>query len=585
MEILDTPPRWNLNNLQYSSNINNFIDYLSEIKEELIKIETYLFPSELKGNDLLTISRIIRQIDSAESFYYCLTTENIEPSLLTSLNGGISILKSKVKLIISNLQEALNNMNDKEFNDWTNEINHENFIVQLNTSIDMKNTSIEENHISIFSKETLRKLEDIYLQVRNNLKVKIQFDNEVKEISFYEANDLAMSHPEHYKRNDVFKNLNHALQLQSNNFASLYNQMVGLRLQENSIKSVDYLEESLLKNGISKPILSTMWDVVESNLNHFSRYLEFKAIEEGEERLSWHELMAAPYKVTNTIKFSQALEEIKNSLVDIDKEITAFVNEAISKRWVDAEPRDTKPSGGFCAPFITEGESRISISYDNSIDSARRLAHELGHAWHFYQLKDVPTLRFIEDTFEMTMAETASIFFESAFIDHLIENTKERSFKKAILGSKIERSLNYLMSIRAAFLFETKFYEFRKKGQLDVNQMEELSLKCQQIAYNNSLREYEPFVWIKYEQFYQANVPFYNYPYSIGFLLSIGLLEGAKLDKAFHQKFRNFLSETGSVKLEQSIKKHFNIDLSQPEFWEQSIEKLVKDIDRYINME
>ena len=80
--------------------------------------------------------------------------------------------------------------------------------------------------------------------------------------------------------------------------------------------------------------------------------------------------------------------------------------------------------GGFCAPFILEGESRISLNYDNSIDSARRLAHELGHAWHFQQIKNVPSLRFSEDTFEMSMAETSSIFFETAFIDYIIQNTK-----------------------------------------------------------------------------------------------------------------------------------------------------------------
>jgi oligoendopeptidase F len=77
------------------------------------------------------------------------------------------------------------------------------------------------------------------------------------------------------------------------------------------------------------------------------------------------------------------------------------------------------------------------------MDSARRLAHELGHAWHFYQIKDVPSLRFSEETFEMTMAETSSIFFETAFIDHVIQDTKDVAIRKAVLGWKIERSFNY----------------------------------------------------------------------------------------------------------------------------------------------
>ena len=56
---------------------------------------------------------------------------------------------------------------------------------------------------------------------------------------------------------------------------------------------------------------------------------------------------------------------------------------AIESGWIDAEPRENKPPGGFCAPFFSEKESRISMRYDGSIDSVRVLAHELGHAWHF----------------------------------------------------------------------------------------------------------------------------------------------------------------------------------------------------------
>ena len=137
------------------------------------------------------------------------------------------------------------------------------------------------------------------------------------------------------------------------------------------------------------------------------------------------------------------------------------------------------------------------------------------------------------------------------------------------------------MSIRGAFLFEKSFYELRKSGQLDAKQMEELSLQFQEKAYGSSLSEYEPFVWIKYGQFYQANTPFYNYPYSFGFLLSIGLLELAKTDESFNQKFKGFLSETGMLPLEQLIKKHFQLDLSELEFWQQSVRRLIQDIEQY----
>lgn len=578
METFNYPTRWNLDNLHFGLDLEKFKNQLHEIEEKLVEIEKSSSSKTLNESELTTISQLIKQIESAESFYYCLTTEDIEPSYLTLISGRISMLKSKVRSVIFHFQERLSSMEEAQFTNWVNKVNHSNYITEL--IINENRASKLEKVISSFARETLTGLEDLYVQVRNSIKVKIKLINGENEISFAEATNLGFSHPEKSERLHIFKELNKTLESKANIFASIYNQMVGLRLNENNIKKIDYLDESIKLNGISRLAFDAMWNAVESNVKELSGYLKIKAEEVESDKISWHELMQSSHEVSLQVPFSKAIAGIKKSLVNIDSSMSEFIEEAITNGWVDAEQRKSKPTGGFCAPF-PKGESRISISYDKNIDSARRLAHELGHAWHFKHTKDVPSLRFSEETFEMTMAETSSIFFETAYTDFLIQNTNDVSVKKAILGSKIERSLNYLMSIRGAFLFENEFYEYRKKGQLDVNQIEELSLKCQEKAYGDSLSEYEPFVWIKYGQFYQANIPFYNYPYSFGFLLSIGLLEIAKSDKQFKQSFQGFLSETGRLPLEQLFRKYFQIDLSQPEFWQQSVQSLIKDIEQY----
>lgn len=576
MEAFDTSVCWDLNNLLCDPGLESFENYLNNLKDKLTGIEEYSKTSILNDGELTLISQIIKNIESAESFYYCLTVEYIEPSRLISLNGIISALKSQVSSIISKLQEELSHMNENQLANWSDNINQKSLIADLLENAEK--TTGEEKVISNFARETLGGLEDLYVQVRNN--IKIDSPNEGNEIAFAEAIHLAMAHPEAAIKNQIYKELNKKLEAQGNIFASIYNQMAGLRLYENKIKKVDYLDESLKLNGISKPVLNTMWNAVETNIKELSSYFKMKE-GIGNEKTSWHKLMTSSQNESIQITFSQAVEEIAKSLVPIDSNMCEFVRRIIKQGWVDAEQRETKPPGGFCAPFIAEGESRISLSFDNSINSARILAHEIGHAWHFKQMKDVPSLQFSDDTFEVTMAETSSIFFETVFIDYMIQNTKTVSAKKAILGSKIERSLNYLMSIRGAFLFENEFYELRKNGPLNAKQIEELSLTCQEKAYGKSLSEYESFVWIKYGQFYQANVPFYNYPYSFGFLLSIGLLELAKEGKQFNQKFQGFLSETGMLPLEKLFKKHFKINLSQPDFWKQSVQRVIQDIELY----
>lgn len=577
METSSLLTRWNLSSLQYETDVKKFKNQLSMIKEKLHEIEKESNLTVLRHDEILNLSELISRIESAESFYYCLTTEDIEPSQLTSIIGIISSLKSQIYTIVSNLEERLNEMDETQLTKWISNNKQIHFLSEFVNNLEK--VSNEEKLIANFSRETLSGLEDLYSQVRNNLKIEIGLSNEKKAISFAEAMELALTHPEQHERIHAFTELNRTLKEQSNIFASIYNQMIGIRLHENKIKKIDYLDESLKFNGITSQTLDAMWNEVDTNMKGLSNYFNRK--EADTEKISWHELMTSSQKISFPITFPQAVEEIINSLAAIDNEMSEFVKEALSKGWVDAEPRKAKSSGGFCAPFIREGESRITLSYDDTLESARRLAHELGHAWHFKQIQDNPSLRFTDDLLEMTMAETSSIFFENVFIDHMLLQTDEDSTKKAILGPKIERSLNYLMSIRGAYLFENEFYQYRKESPLEVQQMEELSLKCQEKAYGSSLREYEPYVWTKYVQFYQATVPFYNYPYSFGFLFSIGLLEQAKEDESFNRKFKSFLSETGKLPLEQLAKNHFQIELSQPEFWQRAVQNVVRDIEQY----
>ncbi|WP_096439011.1 M3 family metallopeptidase [Alteribacter populi] len=583
MNTFSAPPRWNLSNLlPCGPDTEQFKNHINSLKKNLSALENTEESESLNESELNTLARLIQKVDSAESFYYCLTTEKADPSLLSSIHSNISELKSNIHLLVSNQLERIRHMSDEQFAAWSDRINHKHFIEDLVEGTEPKISA--EKIITGFASETLSSLEEIYEQVRNNLKVKVEIEGEKSELSFAEASYSALSHPKPSTRNLVFTKLNRTLEKQAGIFASIYNSMVGLRLNENEVKNTDYLEGSLKLNGISKPVLDAMWNTVDDNLPELVRYLNIKAHKSGKERISWHEVMTSFQETPYEIPFSQAVEGIYEALTPIDSNQSKFIKEIIRRGWVDAEPRDTKPPGGFCAPFMPEGESRISINYDNSIDSARRLAHELGHAWHFKQMKKSPSLRFSDETFEMTTAETASIFFETAYIDYVIENTNDVSVKKTILGAKIDRSLNYLMAIRGAFWFENRFYEYRKKGPLDDKQIEELSLQCQKEAYGNGLSEYEPFIWIKYVQFYQANIPFYNYPYPLGFLLSIGLLKQAEKDNLFSRKFQSFLNETGLLPLEQLVEKHFSISLSQPEFWQQSIQNITQDIEQYSSL-
>ncbi|MGG3521655.1 M3 family metallopeptidase [Bacillus pseudomycoides] len=537
-QMINHPTRWDLERLYPETKDPTFSTEI-EIIEQLIG--TYK-----ENSDPAILSRIIQRIEKAEYYFYCLSAEHADEFTAALPHTKINTLKTEVRLL---LQES----------------NHE------------KSNFFENQNINFIENE-LKAWEDMYIQLRNRLEV--HHNNEI--LSFGKENYLAMNGETHHERLAVFSSLTEALEKEKTVFASVLNQIGRLRnLKSNLLQEKEVLSQSLQANGISKNALLEMWNAIEGNLEKLSSVIAFH--KRSKETFTWHDLMTLEENNQVQIPFSIAVENIYEVLKDIDEELAQFAQHAIMNGWVDAEPRDNKPPSGFCAPFLSEGESRISLRYDETIDSVRILAHELGHAWHFYVMSNEQSTAFLDDYLPMCMAESASIFFEMVLVDYLVKIAESEELRKSLLSWKIRNSFNYVMAIRASFQFEQTFYEESQKGPLSADELERLSILSQKAAYGNSLTEYQPFVWMKYGQFYTASVPFYNYPYTFGYLLSLGLLEIAKQDGSeFHSKYKKFLCETGKRPVEELVKQYFHIDLADNEFWEKALLQINKDIDEYL---
>ncbi|WP_002147270.1 M3 family metallopeptidase [Bacillus cereus] len=495
--------------------------------------------------DVEALSKLIKAIEKAEYYLYCRSAEE-------SVSSDNTILTVKVKELKSEVQQV----------------------------IQQSEVAISDNINTRFIKDELNAWENMYIQLRN----KIEIEHNNKQLSFGQANHIAMNSDNEKERLEVFVLLTNALHKEKEVFAAVLNQIGRLRnTKNNEIGYREILTQSLQANGISETVLLQMWDATEENLDKSASALN--VYKNGKASITWHELMTVKENNEAIIPFSVAVQNIYDALKDIDEELAEFARNAIESGWVDAEPRENKPPGGFCAPFFSEKESRISMRYDGSIDSVRVLAHELGHAWHFYAMSLEESTTFLDDYLPMSTAESASIFFETVIMNYLIQTTDCVEMKKSLLSWKIRNSFNYVMAIRASFQFEKKFYEECKEGPLSADEIEELSIAAQEKAYGNALTEYQPFVWMKYIQFYIADVPFYNYPYTFGYLASFSLIEIAKENKnAFHLRYKEFLRETGKTPVEELMKKHFDIELTDYEFWNKAFIQISKDIDEYMQL-
>jgi len=84
--------------------------------------------------------------------------------------------------------------------------------------------------------------------------------------------------------------------------------------------------------------------------------------------------------------------------------------------------------------------------------------------------------------------------------------------------------------------------------------------------------------------FFFTDVPFYNFPYTFGYLFSLGIYQHALEKGDFESSYIGLLQDTGRMNVEALAKKHLQMDLSQTTFWDQGLSIIKKDIDEYIKL-
>src|SRR5690625_7211638 len=109
-------------------------------------------------------------------------------------------------------------------------------------------------------------------------------------------------------------------------------------------------------------------------------------------------------------------------------------------------------------------------------------------------------------------------------------------------------------------------------------------VEAQREAYADSLSSYHPHFWASKLHFFIDRVPFYNFPYTFGYLFSLGVYaEYMKQPEGFEEKYIALLQDTGSMEVEALAKKHLNVDITKEDFWEAGIELMVADVDEFLD--
>jgi oligoendopeptidase F len=387
-----------------------------------------------------------------------------------------------------------------------------------------------------------------------------------------------LDHPDRRIRKAAFDAGNTAWQTIEDTAAAALNAIAGTRLTLNRHRGVDhFLDIALFQAAVTRKTVDAMFEALMANLEIPRRILRLKATVMGQNGVAWYDL-GAPLDLPGQepLSWDRAKSLVSASFTRAYPSLGNFFNQqVIEKNWVDWEPRAGKRPGGFCTSSMLSKESRIFMTYNESLGDVLTLAHESGHAYHGLMMRD---LRPYARGYPMTLAETASTFGEQVLMNGVLDDPSTPDREKAlILDVQIGHGAIYLLDIPVRYEFEKAFYEERPGGPLSVSRLKELMIETQRRVLGNVLERggEDPYFWASKLHFYITGLTFYNFPYTFGYLLSRGLYRMFKNEgRKFLLKYEEFLRLAGSDTVENVVTRTIGEDIQKPDFWGAAIMSL-----------
>ncbi|WP_391209121.1 oligoendopeptidase F [Psychrobacillus sp. L4] len=279
----------------------------------------------------------------------------------------------------------------------------------------------------------------------------------------------------------------------------------------------DYL---LLNQEVDRTLYDRQIDLIMKELApHMRKYAKLLQKVHGLDRMTFADLKISldpSYEPKITIEESK--KYIEDALGVMGEEYLEMVERSYKERWIDFAQNTGKSTGAFCSsPY--GNHPYILISWSSRMNEVFVLAHELGHAGHFYHANKEqnifnarPSLYFIE---------APSTMNEMLVANHLLENSNDPKFKRWVISSIVARTYyhNFVTHLLEA-AYQRKVYQRIDEG-LPVNApiLNEYKRSVLEEFWGDAVEitEGAELTWMRQPHYYMG---LYPYTYSAGLTIS-----------------------------------------------------------------
>jgi oligoendopeptidase F len=589
--------KWDLDSIfQGGSASADFEVFRKSIASDLENLESTLedLPMKLDAQSFdkwVETFQCVQDIDMrhhhAETFAYCLAAQDVNDEQAMVTLEESSAREAQLEALKTRIDEFVAGINDDAWNRLIGDRrlaatafywNERRRVARLKMEPKLERLATE---LAVSGYHAWNRL---YTKMAGDLRSEFAEDGKTKQLSMGQLANK-MSSPNRDIRKKAFEKMEDSWRSVEALAAMELNSLAGFRLSLYKARGWDSpLFEPFMLARVQSKTIEAMWGAIARGHARMVDYIDAKKKLLGIDSFRWYDQLAPIAEVERSFTYEEAGDFVVKHLSSFSSEIGEFARMAIDNRWIEAEDRSGKMGGGFCASLPVLRQSRIFMTYSGNYSEMMTLAHEIGHAYHSYVLRDH---EYYARHYTMTLAETASTFNELLVTDAALDGAAGSDEKLSLVDKKVQEHLTMFCNIRCRYLFETMFYEERKKGAVPKDRLNVLMVEAQKQAFGDVLADdgYHPMFWASKLHFSETGIPFYNYPYTFGHLFAGGIYDRAKQEgRAFSSAYKALLADSGSMTCEDLARKHLGVDLTTEQFWNDAVGRALKDVDLFLEL-
>jgi oligoendopeptidase F len=350
-----------------------------------------------------------------------------------------------------------------------------------------------------------------------------------------------------------------------NTIAAAYSAEVKKQVTLSRLRNYQSVEEMLLEpHQVTLEMYNNQIIIIFKELApHMRRFAKLKKKALGLDVMRFCDLKAPLDPDFNPeTTYEEASNLILESLKVMGPEYSEIIEKGFKERWVDLADNIGKSTGAFCSsPY--GAHPYILVTWQDNMRGCFTLAHEFGHAGHFYLANKNQRIMNVRPS--MYFIEAPSTMNELLLGQYLLANNKDKQMRRwvvlQLLGTYYHNFVTHLLEAE----YQRRVYALAESGNaLTANTLSEVTRAVLSEFWGDTVEidEGASLTWMRQPHYYMG---LYPYTYSAGLTASTAVAQLIQEEgQPAVDRWLEVLRAGGTMKPLELLK-HAGVDMSTPE--------------------